>query len=81
MTLIWFSNHRRPLDHRQHSPLHETIVPIDEAALAQNQDLIYTILNAKTSGPVMSLDEFKAWLDQQQGDSSALRPMAERNNR
>jgi hypothetical protein len=43
----------------------ETIVPIDEAALKQNYDFIDAILNAKVSGPVMSLDEFKAWLDQQ----------------
>jgi hypothetical protein len=61
----WFSSHHCPLDYRQHSPLHETIVPIDEAALAQNHDLIDAILNAKVSGPVMSLHEFKAWLDQQ----------------
>jgi hypothetical protein len=43
----------------------ETIAPIDEAALAQNHDLIDAILNAEVSGPVMSLGEFKAWLDQQ----------------
>jgi len=61
----WFSSHRRPLDHRQHSPLHETIVSIDEAALGPNYDFIDAILNAEVSGPVMSLGEFKAWLDQQ----------------
>lgn len=43
----------------------ETIVPIDEAAVNQNNDFIDAILNAKVSGPVMSRDEFKSWLDQQ----------------
>jgi hypothetical protein len=42
----------------------ENIVPIDEAVLSQNHDLIHAIMNAKFSGPVMSSDEFKAWLDQ-----------------
>jgi hypothetical protein len=43
----------------------ENIVPLIEAALSQNHDLISAIMNAKASGPIMSPDEFKAWLDQQ----------------
>ena len=46
-------------------PFDDAIVPIDEAALARNHDLIDAIVNAEVSGPVMSPDEFKAWLDQQ----------------
>ena len=46
-------------------PFDEDIVPIDEAAVAQNHDLIDAIINAEVSGPVMTPDEFKAWLDQQ----------------
>ena len=46
-------------------PSDETIVPINEVALAQNQDLIDAIVNAKVSGQVIRPDEFKAWLDQQ----------------
>jgi hypothetical protein len=42
-----------------------TIVPIDEAALLQNHELIDLILSAEVSGPVMTLEEFMAWLDQQ----------------
>jgi hypothetical protein len=43
----------------------ETVWQFDDAALAQNHDLIDAIVNAKVSGQVMSPDEFKAWLDQQ----------------
>ena len=43
----------------------ENIVPIIEAALSENHDLISAIMNAKASGPIMSPDEFRAWLDQQ----------------
>ena len=46
-------------------PFDEDIVPIDEAAVAQNHDLIDAIINAEVSRPVMTPDEFKAWLDQQ----------------
>ncbi len=46
-------------------PFDETIFPIDEAALSQNHDLIEAILNAEVSGPVMSADEFREWLEQQ----------------
>jgi hypothetical protein len=46
-------------------PFDENIVPIDEAALAQNYDLLDAILNAEVSGPVMTLEEFRAWLNRQ----------------
>jgi len=46
-------------------PFDETVVPIDEAALRQNHDLIAAIMNAEVSGSVMTPDEFKVWLDQQ----------------
>jgi hypothetical protein len=46
-------------------PFDENVVPIDEAALAQNYELIDAILSAEVSGPVMTLEEFMAWLDQQ----------------
>jgi hypothetical protein len=44
-------------------PFDETVVPIGEAALAQ--DLIDLILSVEVSGPVMSPDEIKASLEQQ----------------
>jgi len=43
-------------------PFDETVIPIDEVALAQNRDLIDLILSAEVSGPVMTPDQFKAWL-------------------
>jgi hypothetical protein len=46
-------------------PFDETIVPINEATLAQNHNIVDAILDAEVSGPVMSPDEFKAWLDRQ----------------
>ena len=45
-------------------PYDEDVVPLDEAALAQNHDLIDLIRNAAVDGPAMTVDEFKAWLDQ-----------------
>jgi hypothetical protein len=52
------------------SLVEENIVPINAAALSQNHDLIRAIIKAEVSGPVMSSDEFKAWLYRQQGRSS-----------
>ena len=46
-------------------PFDEAIVTIEESALAKNHDLIEAIMNAEVSGPVMTADEFKSWLDQQ----------------
>jgi hypothetical protein len=45
-------------------PYDEDVVPLHEAALAQNHDLIDLIRNAAVDGPAMTVDEFKAWLDQ-----------------
>ena len=40
----------------------DDVRPINEAAAAQNADFIAKIERAQQSGPVMTPDEFKAWL-------------------
>ena len=42
----------------------DDIRPINEDAAANNPDFIAKIERAKQSGPVMTPDEAKAWLDQ-----------------
>jgi hypothetical protein len=44
-------------------PFDENVVPINEAAIPQS--LVDAIMNATVSGPVMTLEEFMAWLHRQ----------------
>jgi hypothetical protein len=45
-------------------PFDQTIIPIDEVAVSRNHNLIHAIISSEVSGPAMTGDEFKAWLNQ-----------------
>jgi len=48
----------------------DDVIPLDEAAAAQNHTFIDQLLNAKQVGPVMTLNDIDAWLAKTFGATS-----------